>query len=85
MKAKHVRIYSANDRGFHTYGLRPIECIHGGTLVVREASSVCPSVWIFAEEGPGMQPRGSTGIQLKKKQAEELIRRLQKWIDEGAR
>jgi hypothetical protein len=75
---KHVRIYKrGGDRGFHQYG-KSIRDDYGSKVTVYESSAAnSPHVWVkIADE------RDRAIAHLTKREAEELIRRLQTWIDE---
>lgn len=82
---KHVKIYRRDDRGFHGYG-KPMECTYKTNIEVYESSSAeGPHVWLNLREDPVVFDQMSPGhavAHLNEKQAIELIRRLNTWLDE---
>jgi len=80
LKYKPVRITKTSDRGFHQYGTLAADS-YGITFRVIESSSASgPHVWLFIVPTPDIQYGNC--LHMNKKQATELIRRLQTWIDE---
>jgi hypothetical protein len=79
-KFKPVKVTKINDRGFHQYGTA-CEDTYGNTFRVVESSAATdPHVWLFIYPSVSM-PEGDA-LHLSEKNVEELIRRLQTWVDE---
>lgn len=77
-KLRRAAILKRGDRGFHGYG-KPFKDSYGTEVEVYESSSAeGPHVWVKAD--PSMTP--AAHLHLNAKQALELIRRLQTWMDE---
>lgn len=89
-KLRKAAIFKRGDRGFHGYG-KPFKDSYGGELAVYESSSAeGPHVWLKIDApwnktghlGAPMPDHHSATAHLNAKQALELIRRLQTWMDE---
>ena len=70
-------------RGLRQYG-KEMRCSYGTRINVRESSSAEGSyVWLFMEQQfYSDQPVKDASAHLSVKQARELVRRLQTWLDD---
>ncbi|MFJ3793832.1 hypothetical protein [Kitasatospora sp. NPDC090091] len=69
----------ANDRGFYTYGGRPIPTDYGHTITVRESSAASgPHVWLAID---GQNASADTNPHLSLAQAIALREALGQFID----
>ena len=82
---RHVKIHKRGDRGFHGYGA-PMTCTYGTTIEVYQSSSAeGPRVWLSLVEGRSLDSGpGRACAHLTPRQAQEVIRRLQTWLEREA-
>lgn len=79
------RVYKRGDRGFLSFG-KPFNDNYGALIEVYESSSAEGNfVWLKIEGGnANLEYPGPICAHLDRKQAKDLIDRLQTWINHGA-
>lgn len=91
-KERRVRILNRGDRGFHGYGA-PFKDSDGGEIEVYDSSAFGgPYVWLKIDSSSWNKPTpaalanyGVAHAHLNRKQAQDLIARLQTWLDATGR
>jgi len=80
-----VRKFKRGDRGFYSYG-KPMKCEYGNTIHVYESSACVPRVWLSIDMDLIQFPKSEPGravAHLSPKQAREVVRRLETWLEDN--